>query len=183
MPGIFFFFFFKAVCALQELHLSHLGLEYNCIGLISSYSFRSKVEAGTQRCKSNTNPLWAPILRIIKTKSAAAAAPHKTLGKHPERAANQPAGWGAIPAKNVPAGRRPHPCRWTGGGSQGSKSILKGWRLGCCVAQLQGAHSPRAQREWRPRQKRQPNKTHCTGGNWAARPAKGVGGIGRIREG
>lgn len=122
----YLFIYFKAVCALQELHPSHLRLEYNCIGLTSSYSFRSKVEAGTHRCKSNTNPLWAPILRIIKTKSAAAAAPHKTLGKHPERAANQPAGWGAIPAKNVPAGRRPHPCRWTGGGSQGSKSILKG---------------------------------------------------------
>lgn len=123
---IYLFIYFKAVCALQELHPSHLRLEYNCIGLTSSHSFRSKVEAGTHRCKSKANPLWAPILRIIKTKSAAAAAPHKTLGKHPERAANQPAGWGAIPAKNVPAGRRPHPCRWTGGGSQGSKSILKG---------------------------------------------------------
>lgn len=130
------------MCALQELHPSHSGLEYNRIALISSYSFLPKVEAGTQRCKSNTNPLWAPILRIIKTKSAAAAAPHKTLGKHPERAANQPAGWGAIPAKNVPAGRRPHPCRWTGVGSQGSKSILKGWKLGCCVAQLQGRTRP-----------------------------------------
>ena len=125
----FFFFLFKAVCALEEPHPSHLGLEDNCIGLINSFSFPSKVEAGAQGYKLNANPLWAPILWTTKTKSAAAgaaAAPHKTLGKHPEPAATQRAGRGATRANNVPAGRLPHPCRWTGGGWQGSKSTLKG---------------------------------------------------------
>lgn len=105
------FKFLKAVYALRDPHLSHLGLEYNCIGLINSFSFSSKVEAGTQRCKSNTNPLWAPILRTIKTKSsAAAAAPHKTLGKHAERAANQPASVGAqLPLKMCGQGGGPTP--------------------------------------------------------------------------
>ena len=106
-----------------------MGLEHNCTGLINSFSFRSKVEAAAQGCKSNTSPLWAPILWTIKTKSSAAAAAvpagHKTLGKHPERAANQLAGWGTTRAETVQAGRRPRPCRWTGGGWQGSKSILK----------------------------------------------------------
>ena len=104
-----------------------MGLEHNCTGLINSFSFRSKVEAAAQGCKSNTNPLWAPILWTIKTKSSAAAVPagHKTLGKRPERAANQLAGWGTTRAETVQAGRRPRPCRWTGGGWQGSKSILK----------------------------------------------------------
>lgn len=69
---IFFDFFFKAVCALQEPHLSHLGLEYNCAVLINSFSFPSEVEAGAHGYKLNTNPLWARILRTIKTKSTAA---------------------------------------------------------------------------------------------------------------
>ena len=124
----FFFFFFKAVCVLQEPRPFHLGLEHNCTGLINSSSFRSKVEAAAQGCKSNPNPLWAPILWTIKTKSSAAAVPagHKTLGKHPERAAKQLAGWGTTRAETVRAGRRRRPCRWAGGGRQGSKSILKG---------------------------------------------------------
>lgn len=40
---------------------------------------------------------------------AVAAAPHKTLGKHPERAAYQPAGRGATWVKNVPEGGSPTP--------------------------------------------------------------------------
>ena len=112
----------------QEPRPFHLGLEHNCTGLINSSSFRSKVEAAAQGCKSNPNPLWAPILWTIKTKSSAAAVPagHKTLGKHPERAAKQLAGWGTTRAETVRAGRRRRPCRWAGGGRQGSKSILKG---------------------------------------------------------
>lgn len=155
-----------------------MGLEHNCTGLINSFSFRSKVEAAAQECKSNTNPLSAPILWTIKTKSSAAAVPagHKTPGKHPERAANQLAGCGTTRAETAQAGRRPRPCRWTGGGWQGSKSTLKDWKLRRCEARLQGAHSPCAGREWRPRQKSHQTKTHCTGGNWAARPAAGVGG-------
>ena len=132
----------------------------------NSFSFRSKVEAAAQECKSNTNPLWAPILWTIKTKSSAAAVPagHKTPGKHPERAANQLAGCGTTRAETVQAGRRPRPCRWTGGGWQGSKSTLKDWKLRRCEARLQGAHSPCAGREWRPRQKSHQTKIHCTGG-------------------
>jgi hypothetical protein len=105
------------------------------------------VEAGAQGCKSNTNPLWAPILCTIKTKSAAAAAAaqHKTLGKHPERVANRRAGWGAASAGNERPGRRPQPCRWTGGGWQESKSVLKDWKpRGTTPGGTLGL------REWRP---------------------------------
>lgn len=101
----------KCVCASRASPF-RLGLQYNCIDLINSFSLRSEVEAGAQGCKSDANPLWAPILWTIKTKSAAAAAaaaPHKTLGKHPERAANQPAGRGATGLKMCRQGGGPTP--------------------------------------------------------------------------
>lgn len=147
---------FKAVYTLRDPHLSHLGLEYNCIGLINSFSFRSKVEAGTQRCKSNTNPLWAPILRTIKTKSsAAAAAPHKTLGKHAQRAANQPASLGAqLPLKMCGQGGGPTPAggQVEVGRGQNLSSRAESWAAAWRNSRGH-THSPGAQREWRPRQK------------------------------
>lgn len=115
--------------------------------------------------------------------AAAAAAPHKTLGKHPERAAYQPAGRGATWVKNVPAGRRPHPCRWTGGSWQGSKSILKGLEAGPLRGATAGGTLAPRPAGMAPSPKKQRNKTHCTGGNWAAGPTGGVGGRGRRREG
>lgn len=138
------------------------------------------MEAAAQGCKSNTNPLWAPILWTIKTKGSAAAAAavpagHKTLGKHPERAANQLAGWGTTQAETV--------CRQGGGPPlqvdrwrlAGVKIHLKDWKLGRCEAQLRGHTRPAPGNG--ALAKKATNKAPLHGRELElARPAGGVGG-------
>lgn len=178
-------FFFKAVCSLQEPHASHLGPECNCTGLINSFSFPSKVEAGARGYKLNANPLWARILWAIKTKSAAAAAPHQTLRSRAEPAASQPAGWGAPRAQNVPARSCPTPAGGQVEGGQGQNPPVRAGSRAAAWRNSRGhtRPAPGARREWRPRQKSSRTKPIAPAGTGRRAPPTEWGWEGRENAG
>lgn len=89
--GCAWIYFLKCLCTSRASPF-HLGLQYNCIDLINSFSFRSKVEVGAQGCKSNANPLWAPILWTIKTKSGSGGGGTAQNPRETSRTCRVPAG-------------------------------------------------------------------------------------------